>query len=290
MRRRFTDDQVVEIQTRLANGDTTSALAQEFEVSTTTIKNVRRGLYKKHPQKTGPKAQTIHDRLWAKIEQKDADDCWPWTGASRNGSGTPTLGVEKNATATAYRVLYEDVHQIKLESSINVLHTCRNPRCMNPKHLYLGDKDAWAKQLQKAEINADEIEQRRLASAKRARDYYRDHTEQRKSYVTEYQLERKLAAVIYKGGSCQECGEDHPAALNFHHRDPSTKSFDVNSKTLSMPNKIPWSTMRDEIEKCDLLCGNCHNKHHSAWTDQLIKRKRKTLDAYGLANIYEKKY
>ena len=58
---------------------------------------------------------------------------------------------------------------------------------------------------------------------------------------------------------CKECGEGHPAALSFHHRNPDKKEHEVST----MPNNgYAIETIRQEIEKCDVLCRNCHAKKH----------------------------
>ncbi len=55
-----------------------------------------------------------------------------------------------------------------------------------------------------------------------------------------------------------KCGFDHPAALQFHHRNPNKKE-----KELSMVYES-WSIERimKEIKKCEVLCANCHFKFH----------------------------
>jgi len=66
-------------------------------------------------------------------------------------------------------------------------------------------------------------------------------------------LKRQL--VEEAGGRCALCGFDgHPAALQFHHLDPSNKSFHLSEGGLS--RGIAQS--RAEAEKCVLLCANCH--------------------------------
>lgn len=59
--------------------------------------------------------------------------------------------------------------------------------------------------------------------------------------------------------SCSRCGENHPATLDFHHSDPSEKEFDIHSAV-----SRGWGKQRilDEIERCEVLCANCHRKHH----------------------------
>jgi len=61
--------------------------------------------------------------------------------------------------------------------------------------------------------------------------------------------------------SCTRCGESHPACLQFHHRDPSAKEI-----TVAIAISRAWSKKRilAEAAKCDVLCANCHAKHHAA--------------------------
>ena len=62
-----------------------------------------------------------------------------------------------------------------------------------------------------------------------------------------------------RGAKCERCGYDRcRAALDWHHRDPSQKSFQINDgQTRSL------ARMRAEVAKCDLLCANCHREEHA---------------------------
>lgn len=60
---------------------------------------------------------------------------------------------------------------------------------------------------------------------------------------------------------CKECGESHPACLQFHHRNKATKSFNI-SAALKGTEYISLKKLEEEITKCDILCGNCHALHH----------------------------
>lgn len=58
--------------------------------------------------------------------------------------------------------------------------------------------------------------------------------------------------------TCLDCGENDPACLQFHHRDPSQKLMNIGHKgKCSSTEKL-----LAEIVKCDVLCANCHRKHH----------------------------
>ena len=53
---------------------------------------------------------------------------------------------------------------------------------------------------------------------------------------------------------CKMCGYNaDPVALQFDHRDQSTKKFGVTQDLLR-----PWDSILDEAAKCDVLCANCH--------------------------------
>ncbi len=59
---------------------------------------------------------------------------------------------------------------------------------------------------------------------------------------------------------CNRCGEDHPACLVFHHSDATTKELSISDAI-----RRAWGRARimREIAKCEVLCANCHAKHHA---------------------------
>lgn len=72
--------------------------------------------------------------------------------------------------------------------------------------------------------------------------------------VIEWRHRMKQKAVAYLGGKCSHCGYDRCIrALSFHHRDPATKSFGI-----AEPHTKKWEVIQAELDKCDLLCLNCH--------------------------------
>jgi len=64
---------------------------------------------------------------------------------------------------------------------------------------------------------------------------------------------------LKQGLSCKQCSENHPACLDFHHKDSNSKEINV-----SLAVHECWSKERimKEIEKCEVLCSNCHRKLH----------------------------
>jgi len=61
------------------------------------------------------------------------------------------------------------------------------------------------------------------------------------------------------GRRCMACGEPDPALLEWHHRDPSEKTFVVSDAFYRLRNA---EAIRSEIAKCDVLCIGCHQALH----------------------------
>ncbi|QDH46571.1 hypothetical protein LAh6_60 [Aeromonas phage LAh_6] len=69
----------------------------------------------------------------------------------------------------------------------------------------------------------------------------------------------KQMAVDYKGGKCEKCGYDKfIGALEFHHLDPEQKDFSLGDKGYTRS----WDKIKDELDKCIMVCSNCHKEIH----------------------------
>jgi 5-methylcytosine-specific restriction endonuclease McrA len=69
----------------------------------------------------------------------------------------------------------------------------------------------------------------------------------------------KTKAVEYKGSKCQVCGySKYTGALEFHHLDPKEKDFAISSSKVGK-----WDKIKAELDKCVLLCSNCHREVHA---------------------------
>lgn len=57
---------------------------------------------------------------------------------------------------------------------------------------------------------------------------------------------------------CAKCGYNkYPAALDFHHTDPSMKDFSIAQRPYA-----PMAELMSEIAKCVVICRNCHAEEH----------------------------
>lgn len=89
---------------------------------------------------------------------------------------------------------------------------------------------------------------------------YQDRAEYLKQAVSKRRTQLKQRAIEYKGGSCVYCNYNKCAsALEFHHTDPSQKDFGISKSGITRS----WSTVQDELDKCILVCSNCHKEIHA---------------------------
>lgn len=71
----------------------------------------------------------------------------------------------------------------------------------------------------------------------------------------------KLMCLRYKGNKCASCGYNKCLdALDFHHLDPKEKDFNISSVTVFEFNEV-----KDELDKCVILCSNCHREVHAGY-------------------------
>ena len=78
------------------------------------------------------------------------------------------------------------------------------------------------------------------------------------AYCIKRWIKRKKDAIEYKGGECEKCGYDkYYGSLEFHHRNPKEKDAQWDKLRLKS-----WDAIKKEIDKCDLVCRNCHGEIH----------------------------
>lgn len=115
-----------------------------------------------------------------------------------------------------------------------------------------------------------------------------------------YKRGYKNIYLEYGGVECIKCGYDKcPASLTFHHRDSNTKDFhvaDFQRKVITVEDLD--ILIKNEIDKCDILCANCHvlehsdidffEKHKSEINDKLLnyKEKQKKIDRLIVIEMY----
>ena len=91
--------------------------------------------------------------------------------------------------------------------------------------------------------------------------YNKQYNEDNKKEVVNKRYKRNLEIFEYKGGECAHCKIREPDQLeiyDYHHVDPSTKLHPV-----CRIMQGPIERLIAEVDKCLLLCSNCHRKEHA---------------------------
>lgn len=79
----------------------------------------------------------IKQRFWKNVDDQGPERCWPWRGSKKaNGYGQ----IWNKKPTYAHRLSWE-IHKGPIPYKQYVLHTCDNPECTNPNHLFLGSQD-----------------------------------------------------------------------------------------------------------------------------------------------------
>ena len=75
----------------------------------------------------------------------------------------------------------------------------------------------------------------------------------------ERRVKNKLKGIEYLGGKCAHCGivSEHRSIYDFHHLDKKEKEADPGSLL-----HYSWTRIQKELDKCILLCANCHRIEH----------------------------
>ena len=105
---------------------------------------------------------------------------------------------------------------------------------------------------------------------KRGRRIVPDHLRKRKTIRG---LPPDGVTAVYKGQfvqeskagkCCHSCGcYDHPKAMDYHHIDESTKSFQLSQVHKGKTSEVTLEEVINEIKKCIFLCANCHRELHA---------------------------
>jgi hypothetical protein len=109
--------------------------------------------------------------------------------------------------------------------------------------------------------------------ANKNRDKVKVYKQKYKNKTKDYN--RSLVQQIKENSSCSICGETRFYCLDFHHRDPSTKKDTVCNL---IRHGYSTQIIKEEIDKCNIICSNCHRKEHTNTYKYLTKKARYVLE------------
>lgn len=116
-------------------------------------------------------------------------------------------------------------------------------------------------QFRKDRTQKDGLQSRcKLCASTKIRESYTDGYRERARArsLKNSRANRLFLKELRQSFGCALCPERDPVCLEFHHLDPSTKSFE-----LSRYASCPQATLVAEVKKCVCLCSNCHKKVHA---------------------------
>jgi hypothetical protein len=97
----------------------------------------------------------------------------------------------------------------------------------------------------------------KICDNKRRAQYYRDNYKHQGKQAKVRKQKLKEQCIALKGGACVVCGlVDDPCVFDFHHIDPSKKLFEIGRFIHDLEGT------KAELDKCILVCSNCHRKIH----------------------------
>lgn len=92
----------------------------------------------------------------------------------------------------------------------------------------------------------------------------KDGSQKQRLYLLNRRRENKRKIVNYFNNCCFDCGiQDEPCIYDLHHKDPQEKEFGIAQYL----DRV-WEKILPEIEKCIMLCSNCHRKRHFSYKDE----------------------
>ncbi len=98
----------------------------------------------------------------------------------------------------------------------------------------------------------------KICSKIRIRGWYSDNRSRRQEYANIRNKKRKKEIVEHFGGKCLDCKQSFPQYVyQFHHLDPTQKDVNPSYAMNSTPSEM-WK----ELDKCVMLCANCHIIRH----------------------------
>lgn len=123
-----------------------------------------------------------------------------------------------------------------------------------------------------------------------------EYAKRNRAYVSDTNLIRrrnkKQECVDYLGGKCAHCGGEFIThVFDFHHKDPSQKDSDIGSMLRLNKSK---NDLIHELDKCILLCANCHRIEHYKESDgniakiNLVRERPNKLSVKEIIDIRDK--
>ena len=161
---------------------------------------------------------------------------------------------------------YNKNHKEKKQEIIKICKSCKKEFIAKRRSKIFCSKECGRKEYNenhKEEIREHDKKRRENNKDKikiYQKEYRENNEEEIKVYQKEYREPFRLKLHELKINGCNNCGyHKNDTALNFHHIDPKVKKFNLGIKYFT---KHSGEEIKEELNKCILLCGNCHVELH----------------------------
>jgi len=150
------------------------------------------------------RGSTNEERFWAKVNQGLPHQCWIWIGAVARRSGIFHLKIRgKRKMISAPRFAYFLRHGKHLSSKLYACHTCDNPLCVNPAHIFAGtSQDNSTDMVLKGRSCAGPLNRGAKLTSQQVQDIrkrYKHRSPDNRALVAEYGVDRHTISRIGLG-------------------------------------------------------------------------------------------
>ena len=122
-------------------------------------------------------------------------------------------------------------------------------------------------------------EKQRQYQREHYKKYHKRYRKQQNEARRKRRQQSKAALILYKGGKCGHCSVSYPydGVYEFHHTDPNKKDFEISdSLDRNVDELFNSKEILKELDKCLMLCANCHRIEHARLRGELDEQGNST--------------
>jgi predicted transcriptional regulator len=187
--------------------------------------------------------EQILDKFWKNVDKKGPNECWEWSGRRvRGGYGSLSIRSHHGCANRAHRFSMALHLGRLLEKEEWVLHSCDNPPCVNPRHLFLGDTNAnMADMVAKGRSAHGETHNKAKLTNEDVRAIVETYRKTRKTYkelAEEFKVCTLTISNILKGRRWKHLGLGSPESNRRGRKMPKWFTAGERSSAVKLNNEV----------------------------------------------------